>query len=61
MRQGFDQNCPDCIYASFVNTVYGKCYCTKYRMIMSRKRFPPEPASQIPGTCSEFTPLNPVQ
>ncbi|MBD3388708.1 MAG: hypothetical protein GF416_06540 [Candidatus Altiarchaeales archaeon] len=41
MRIGFDQHCPDCIYAGYTNMLYGKCYCKKFRMMVSRKRFPP--------------------
>jgi hypothetical protein len=60
MRQGFDQFCPDCVYASFLNTVYGKCYCVKFRTIVSRKRFPPPViTSQVPNTCSYFREKSP--
>ena len=60
MRKGFDQFCPDCYYAYLVNKVYGKCYCTKFRIIASRKRFPPSiMASQKPGYCDYFKQRNP--
>jgi hypothetical protein len=59
MRQGFDQHCPDCVYGIYVNTVYGKGCCTKFRTMTSRKRFPPQPqASEIPNTCQYFRDKN---
>lgn len=55
MRKGFDQNCPDCYYASQVNKVFGTCYCKMVRAIVSRKRFPPQSVkSAIPQTCASF-------
>jgi hypothetical protein len=41
MRQGFDEFCPSCAYASLLHGPEGRCYCLKLRYIMRRDRFPP--------------------
>lgn len=42
MHSGFDQQCPFCRYAAYVNKMYGRCYCKKLSAITSRKDFPPK-------------------
>jgi len=60
MRKGFDQHCPDCFYASFLNTLFGKGYCAKFRTMTSRKRFPPQPQSpETIAECGYFRDKNP--
>jgi hypothetical protein len=55
MRQGFEQFCPDCVYASLMHKAYGKCYCQKFRMMISKKRFPPSiQPTELHTICNYF-------